>query len=346
MTASSPFTPPTPPTPHSLPSHHHTGQLQQHQQQPQQQQQQQIMSSQITPTLSPLSSRHIPPPSTMELSSLANFMISDSSNSMFPPFSSPPQTYLQQQTHNIYDDSHDVTPIHTPPPQPPPETQFSLPPEASSAMFQFPLKRDPSSESLPSPHGEYLSPSAGGPSPGSIQLTTPDYNSPSIMRSQPNYSNMSSGQQPMSGNVTMDTQHHSTILTQQAIDRSLGNMAALYDSSLSSVAGPGGVATMEGAGTSGGILGSKRKEGSGQFLPGSKRRSPFNSQTDLPLWAEDDNSPAMPPPSAPLSARRASIGSAIQLSERPILQKSGSEPSGSLVLKVYIIYSLYTVELL
>ena len=89
-------------------------------------------------------------------------------------------------------------------------------------------------------------------------------------------------------------------------------------------------------------MGSKRKEGTHQYLqgaPGSKRRSPYNSQSDLPLWNDEtfSGSAAMPPPpSVPLSARRASIGSAVQASERPVLQKNKSEPSGSLLLKVCV----------
>ena len=150
----------------------------------------------------------------------------------------------------------------------------------------------------------------------------------------------------MGGNeITMDTGHqnHPGLLNQHissevfpSLDSgqrsAMGEMAMSYNP-------PGGVISMEG-----GILGSKRKDGSHEFLPGSKRRSPYNSQSDLPVWVSDEgvvpgiqtSSMPPPPPSGPasLSSRRASIGSAAQLGDRPVLQKNRSEPAGSLILKV------------
>lgn len=116
--------------------------------------------------------------------------------------------------------------------------------------------------------------------------------------------------------------------------------------------GGGGVVMMDGTsvggGGGGGVGRYKRRDDSSQFLPGSKRRSPYNSQTDLPHWGDQEAGlpggsahPMPPPPSGPalLSARRASIGSAAQLNDRPVLQKNKSEPSGSLLLKVCYIYT-------
>ena len=312
-------------TPAAPPPTHHTAAIQQ--------QQPQILSPQMTPTVSPLTG----PPANMGVTPLTNF-IGEAPSTVFSPFSPPPppiQTYLPPpQEQRLYNDSNDVTPTHTPPPQPP-EAQFSMPPDGmgQSSMFQFPIKRDTSSESpqrgFKSPQGGFKSPQGGFMSPpigGRNSITNSNYDP----RAQSNYSNilLTSGQ-PLSS-VTMDTQQlpadsHGAL--QQSMGGALGSVAPPYDASL----GPGGVA--EG----GDILGSKRKEVSLQYLHGTKRRSPYSSQNDLPLWSDEgfSSSPAMPPPPVPLSARRASIGSATQLNERPILQKNKSEPSGSIQLKVY-----------
>ena len=210
-------------------------------------------------------------------------------------------------------------------------------------MFHFPLKRDPSSDSLKSPHGEFVAPSNGGQSPTNIPLTNPEYGG---SRSQPSeYNFVSPGQPPMGrSDITVDTSQQRLSYRQiSSGDMFPGVLDAGQRSTIDNVAmsyntPQGGVVSMEG----GGILGSKRKEGSHQFLPGSKRRSPHNSQSDLPLWGnEEGGAPGVPgssmlPPSGPtfLSSRRASIGSAAQLSDRPVLQKNASEPAGSLLLRV------------
>ena len=280
----------------------------------------------------------------MGSSLLSDFGVTDPPSSMFPSFSPPPQSYFDPQQSSNYDNRHSLTPAQTPPP----DHQFSLPPEVpggleTSSMFHFPLKRDPSSDSLKSPHGEFVAPSNGGQSPTNIPLTNPEYGG---SRSQPSeYNFVSPGQPPMGrSDITVDTSQQRLSYRQiSSGDMFPGVLDAGQRSTIDNVAmsyntPQGGVVSMEG----GGILGSKRKEGSHQFLPGSKRRSPHNSQSDLPLWGnEEGGAPGVPgssmlPPSGPtfLSSRRASIGSAAQLSDRPVLQKNASEPAGSLLLRV------------
>ena len=300
--------------------------------------QQQLFSPQMAhPSLPP---SHPP----MGSSLLSDFGVTDPPSSMFPSFSPPPQSYFDPQQSSNYDNRHSLTPAQTPPP----DHQFSLPPEVpggleTSSMFHFPLKRDPSSDSLKSPHGEFVAPSNGGQSPTNIPLTNPEYGG---SRSQPSeYNFVSPGQPPMGrSDITVDTSQQRLSYRQiSSGDMFPGVLDAGQRSTIDNVAmsyntPQGGVVSMEG----GGILGSKRKEGSHQFLPGSKRRSPHNSQSDLPLWGnEEGGAPGVPgssmlPPSGPtfLSSRRASIGSAAQLSDRPVLQKNASEPAGSLLLRV------------
>ncbi|CAI7995958.1 Carbohydrate-responsive element-binding protein, partial [Geodia barretti] len=299
--------------------------------------QQQLFSPQMAhPSLPP---SHPP----MGSSLLSDFGVTDPPSSMFPSFSPPPQSYFDPQQSSNYDNRHSLTPAQTPPP----DHQFSLPPEVpggleTSSMFHFPLKRDPSSDSLKSPHGEFVAPSNGGQSPTNIPLTNPEYGG---SRSQPSeYNFVSPGQPPMGrSDITVDTSQQRLSYRQiSSGDMFPGVLDAGQRSTIDNVAmsyntPQGGVVSMEG----GGILGSKRKEGSHQFLPGSKRRSPHNSQSDLPLWGnEEGGAPGVPgssmlPPSGPtfLSSRRASIGSAAQLSDRPVLQKNASEPAGSLLLR-------------
>ena len=333
--------------------------------------QQQMLSPQMTPTLSPHTHQsHITPP-PMAGGSLTNFM-GDNSNSLFSaygPFPTSPSTsqsypspsYLspqQPQEQRIYDDSNDVTPTHTPPPRTP-ENQFSMPQgilggapgmglQQQPSMFQLPLKRDTSSESVQSPQGEFRSPTSGGSNQAHVHpMTNSDYN-PSIISngSQSNYNNvMLSSGQPMSG-VAMDTRQQTSLLSQQLPTENQPPLQRSMGGSLSNIpphtqyqqmpyetrAAPVAAGFGSGEGGGGGIVGSKRKEGSLQFLPGApgtKRRSPFNSQSDLPLWSE-----AMLPPSTPPSTRRASIGSSALPSEKPVLEKNKSEPPGSLLLKV------------
>ena len=304
--------------------------------------QQQLFSPQMAhPSLPP---SHPP----MGPSLLSDFGVTDPPSSMFPPFSPPPpQSYFDPQQSSSYDNRRSLTPAQTPPP----DHQFSLPPEVpagleTSSMFHFPLKRDPSSDSLKSPHGEFVAPSNGGHSPTNISLTNPEYGG---SRSQPSgYNFVSPGQPPMGrSDITVDTtqQHCSSLLNRQISSGDVfpgvldaGQRSTIDDVAMSYNTPQGCVVSMEG----GGILGSKRKEGSHQFLPGSKRRSPYNSQNDLPLWGnEEGGAPGAPgssmlPPSGPasLSSRRASIGSAAQLSDRPVLEKNRSEPAGSLLLRV------------
>ena len=316
--------------------------------------QQQLFSPQMP---SSLPQPRLPP--SMGLSVLSEFGVTDPPSSIFSPFSPPPppppQTYFdpQRNQHGCYDNNDAVNPTRTPPP----EAQFPLvPPDVPggpsggqltmSQMFHFPLKRDPSSESLKSPHRDFVTPSSGGPSPTNHPLTNPEYNS----RSQ--YGFVSPGQP--GNDVTMDTtQQHPSVLSRQissdvlpALDSGQRSVVGEALGGMAMHMGAGGVVSEEGG--SGGILGSKRKDGSLLYLP-SKRRSPYNSQSDLPLWMEEGlpggSAPSMPPPygPAPLSSRRASIGSAAQLSDRPVLQKNKSEPSGSLLLKVCV-YTLFTVN--
>ena len=191
-----------------------------------------------------------------------------------------------------------------------------------------------------------MAPSSRGHSPSNIPLAkSAEYGGGGSRSQQSAYNFVSPGQPPMGrGDITMDTtqQHHSSLPNRQisagdvfpaGLD-SGGQRSSMGDMAMSYNPPPGGVVSLEGGG--GGILGSKRKEGSHQFLPGSKRRSPYNSQSDLPVWVAEDPESSMHPPAGPvsLSLRRASIGSAAQLSDRPVLQKNRSEPSGSIILRV------------
>lgn len=347
-----------PPLPHAHPTHHASVQ--------------QLFTPQMTPSLSPHATHHsqtTPPPPSMAAAPLTSYL-GELPTSLFSPFSPPSttqvypsQSYLgpQQQREHGSVSYDDVTPTHTPPPQPP-EAQFSMPPGVvggagmglqQPSPFQFPIKRDPSSESLHSPRGDFLSPSNVSSNPSHIPLTTDsDYN-PSMISdmSQSNFSNMLLSGQPMSS-VTMDTRQTSLLSQQLPTETppTFGSLQHSMGGASGSIATPTGqqipyrrLPTAVGPGINeegAGIVGSKRKEAALQGAPGSKRRSPFNSQNDLPLWTSLQSeevfsaSPLMPPPSVTPSARRASVGSSSQLSERPVLQKNKSEPPGSLLLKV------------
>ena len=225
-----------------------------------------------------------------------------------------------------------------------------------------------------------MSPPGVGQPPAHIPPSSPigrsNYDPSNIMMSQSSYGNImfSPSGQPMSG-VAMDTQQvkdpRLSLLSQLLPGETPPTVSPLQQSlvggasvsmttptaaaavgqlpyrTFSGMAGDGGerVRDRDGGGGGGGV-GSKRREDMYQFsegAPGSKRRSPFNSQKDLPLWGSmqadvgtfSEASP-MPPPSALPATRRASIGSSAQLNERPILEKNTSEPVGSLRLKVHL----------
>ena len=379
--AATPTFPPSP-TPPPPPQHHSQSPLQQ-----------QLISPQMTTSLSSGNLHHsqiTPTPTPMVAPTPLADIVGEATNSLFSPFSPTPppqpthppshpsQAYMgvptSQQSQpavsfQVYDDSNDVTPTRTPPPQQQP------------SPFHFPIKRDPSSESLQSQGGNFMSPPGVGQPPVHIPPSSPigrsNYDPSNVMMSQSSYGNImfSSSGQPMSG-VAMDTQQvkdpRLSLLSQLLPGETPPTVSPLQPSlvggasvsmttptaaaavgqlpyrTFSGMAGDGGerVRDRDGGGGGGGGVGSKRREGMYQFsegAPGSKRRSPFNSQKDLPLWGSmqadvgtfAEASP-MPPPSALPTTRRASIGSSAQLSERPVLEKNTSEPVGSLRLKVHL----------